>query len=179
MSGNLLLDTHYCVTIRKFHLIATAMREACLLFWTLVSIIAQFSLETKANSSGEDLKQQHQDAVIERQNEKTNCAKVQQDFQAYDLYGVSAGRALYGLDLWGKVWIIERRQGPKCALKKIARLGIQASGEDIYGDPIYRTFYYESKMLCEYSRFVIGSDVRKRCYAPLGIVNKFAPYFSH
>lgn len=155
------------------------MREACLLFWMLVTIIAQSSLEIKANSSGEDLRQQHQDAGIERQNEKTNCAKLQQDFQAYDLYGASAGRALYGLDLWGKVWIIERRQGPKCVLRNIARLGSQASGEDIYGDPIHRTFYYESKMLCEYSRLAIGFDVRKRCYASLGIVNKFAPYFSH
>jgi len=155
------------------------MRAACLLLCALISSFAQASLAMDVVSGDQDLRRSHQDAAMERQEEKTNCVKLQKDFQAYDLYGNDAGKPRYGVDVLGKVWVIERRQGPRCALKMLSRLERQFADDDIYGDRIYRTFYYESNMLCEYTRPVIEVEVKKRCHQPLGIVNKFAPYFLH
>lgn len=155
------------------------MRAGCLLLCALISSFAQASLAMDVVSGDQDLRRRHQDAAMERQEEKANCVKLQQDFQAYDLYGSAAGSARFGVDVLGKVWVIERRPGPRCALKQLTRLERQFADDDLYGDRILRTFYYESNMLCEYTRPVREAEVKKRCYQPLGVVNKFSPYFLH
>jgi hypothetical protein len=109
-----------------------------------------------------------------------SCAKVFSIFsnQELDRFTSNSSRVL-GVDLHGKIWEVKKNSGGVCYLENIARLGITATQKNSTGEIEQIVFYYEPDSVCSY---VQGTSefqfVRRLCYQPIGIVNKFAPYKS-
>jgi hypothetical protein len=108
------------------------------------------------------------------------CDKVFSVFknQELDRFTSNSSRVL-GLDLHGKIWEVKKKSSGTCAIENIARLGIAAPQKNSTGEIEQVVFYYEPDSVCAYSQSTSElRPVRRLCYQPIGIVNKFAPYKS-
>ena len=108
------------------------------------------------------------------------CEKVISFFNAQQLDKfTSNGSRVIGIDLHGKVWEVKKNSSGMCALENIARLEVPARQKTIFGEVEEIVFYYEPRSVCSYSQDVgLYQRVRRLCYQPIGVVNKFAPYDS-
>ena len=108
------------------------------------------------------------------------CEKVVSDFNTlqFDRFSSNSSR-LIGVDLHGKIWEVKKKPGGICGIENIARIGIEAHKKNATGEIEKVVFYYEPDSVCAYSQST-GElrRVRRLCYQPIGIVNKYAPYNS-
>jgi hypothetical protein len=123
-----------------------------------------------------DLKDEHQQASKEAVQRLANCARLENQFRQYDLYRSASSSKTYGVDLRGHVWTLKRDPGKGCTLETQHRLNRPEYEIDYLGTRIWKTFYYEDKQLCLYTRESDQKTVR-RCYQPMGVISKLAPYF--
>ena len=108
------------------------------------------------------------------------CEKVVSDFNAqqFDKFSSTSSR-LIGVDLHGKIWEVKKKPGGVCGIENIARIGIEAQQKNATGEIQKVVFYYEPVSICAYTQDASEfRRVRRLCYQPIGIVNKFAPYKS-
>lgn len=141
----------------------------------MISLLGSARLQAQVQNP--DQRQQFEEAVRFREQRRAQCEQLEQEFKQFDLFGASAGKPRYGLDLWGRVWILERRPGRLCRFRSLSRLEQQDYELDASGGRTFRTFFYEDNQLCVYLQGPAELRVRRLCYAPLAVVNKFAPYF--
>jgi hypothetical protein len=125
--------------------------------------------------------QQQTQALVQQRNESAQrkaaeCLAAEQRFREFDLYKSSDGSQILGLDLRGNVWKITSRNG-FCALRTSHQLNKPDYSFDWAGQRTWTTYHYEDKDLCRYQRDPATEKVRRACYQPIGIVNRFAPYF--
>ena len=108
------------------------------------------------------------------------CEKVVSNFNAqqFDKFSSNSSR-LIGVDLHGKIWEVKKKPGGLCGIENIARIGVDAHQENAIGEIEKVVFYYEPDSVCAYSQSTSESRrVRRLCFQPIGIVNKYAPYKS-
>ena len=108
------------------------------------------------------------------------CDRVVSDFnnQQFDRFA-SNGSRLIGVDLHGRIWEVKKNPGGVCGIENIARIGVDAHQENAIGEIEKVVFYYEPDSICAYIQSTNElRRVRRLCYQPIGIVNKYAPYKS-
>jgi hypothetical protein len=114
-----------------------------------------------------------------RDERMAQCQKATSEFMGYDRFKSPTGWKVYGVDLWGRVWLMVQGADGGCALAKYARLDRPDYSIESDGTRQWRTFHYENNQLCLYSRSGQSGSVRKVCHAFIGDIPKFAPYFLH
>ena len=114
-----------------------------------------------------------------RAERMAQCQNAIAEFMGYDRYKSPLGWRVYGVDLRGRVWLMAQGADGSCALTKYARLERPDYSIEPDGIRQWRTFYYENKQLCLYTRAGQSGSVRKVCHTLIGDVPKFAPYFLH
>jgi hypothetical protein len=129
-----------------------------------------------------DLKDEYQQQTVNQEARKKDiqrleqCTSIEKQFSEYDLYRSATSSKTYGVDLRGRIWTIKRDPVKGCGLQTQSRLNTPEYTLDLRGRRTWGTFYYEDNKLCLYSRDP-KRKVSKRCYEPVGVVNKLAPYF--
>jgi hypothetical protein len=129
-----------------------------------------------------DLKDEYQQQAGNQEARKKaiqrleQCTSIEKQFSEYDLYRSATSSKTYGVDLRGRIWTIKRDPVKGCGLQTQNRLNMPEYTVDFQGRRTWGTFYYEDSKLCLYSREP-KRKVAKRCYEPVGVVNKLAPYF--
>ena len=118
--------------------------------------------------------EQQRDKSVQRQS--AECLAAEQRFNELDLYRSSDGSRILGLDLRGHVWKMTSRNGV-CELQSSHQLNKPDYSLDWAGQRTWVTYHYEDKNLCRYQRNPRTQQVRRTCYQPIGIVNRYAPYF--
>ena len=105
------------------------------------------------------------------------CGEAIQSYKEFDLYKSKMHGKEYGIDLSGWIWELVSEPLGGCSLRKIDRLGKADYTLASDGERAWRVFYYEDNRLCRYSRSSEMVKIQKTCFEPMGIVNRFAPYF--
>jgi hypothetical protein len=130
-----------------------------------------------------DLKDEYQQQAGKQEARKKKasqrleqCASIEKQFSEYDLYRSATSSKTYGVDLRGRIWTIKRDPVKGCGLQTQNRLNRPEYTLDLQGRRIWNAFYYEDSKLCLYAR-ELNRKVVKRCYEPVGVVSKLAPYF--
>jgi len=108
------------------------------------------------------------------------CDAINSKFSRMDLDKYSYGSRTIGIDISGRIWEIKKNSRGICTIEKTARLGgsttVRLNG---YGDDDRGVYQYETSTVCVYFQSARESfRIKKICYEPLGLVNKFAPYTS-
>lgn len=106
----------------------------------------------------------------------TQCLAAERIFQTFDLFRASNGARVFGLDLRGNVWSLVAREG-SCQLHTSHQLNKPEYSLDWAGARTWVTFYYEEEKLCRYTKTPHSNRIQRSCFEPIGIVNKYAPYF--
>jgi len=125
---------------------------------------------------------QKQTSAVEQQRSASaqrraaQCLAAEQRFREFDLYRSSDGSRILGLDLKGHVWVLSSRNGT-CELQSMHQLNKPDYSLNWAGQRTWTTYHYEDNDLCRYQREPGAQKVRRTCFQPLGIVNRFAPYF--
>lgn len=104
------------------------------------------------------------------------CLAAEQRFREFDLYRSSNGSRILGLDLKGHVWMMTSKNGI-CQLQSSHQLNRPDYSLNWAGERTWTTYHYEDNSLCRYQREPRTQKVRRTCYQPMGIVNRYAPYF--
>ena len=128
------------------------------------------------NTQEINLKEDHQQAKQATVQRLTECAQLERQFNEFDLYRSASSSKTYGVDVRGRVWTLKRDAAQGCSLRTDHRLNRADYELDYLGKRIWSTFYYEDKQLCLYTRSSNEKPAR-RCYQPVGIISKLAPYF--
>lgn len=123
-----------------------------------------------------DLKRDHQEKSKQVTEQLAECSRLEREFNQYDLYRSANSSKIYGVDIIGRVWTIKRQAGKGCSLQAQYRLNRPDYEIDYLGKRTWSTFYYEGGQLCLYTRQP-NSKTNKRCFQPVGLVSKLAPYF--
>lgn len=123
-----------------------------------------------------DLQGDHQEASKQAVQRMAECARIERQFNQYDLYRSASSSKTYGVDVRGRVWTINRNPTKGCSLQTKHRLNRPEYEIDYSGRRLWSTFYYENKQLCLYSR-EHDQKIFRKCYQPVGIINRLAPYF--
>ncbi|WP_143592933.1 hypothetical protein [Synechococcus sp. 8F6] len=123
-----------------------------------------------------DLKRDHQETSKQLMERSAECSRLEREFNQYDLYRSANSSKMYGVDIIGRVWTMMRQAGRGCSLQTQYRLNRPDYEIDYLGKRIWSTFHYEDKQLCLYTRQP-RSKTSKRCFQPVGLVSKLAPYF--
>jgi hypothetical protein len=108
------------------------------------------------------------------------CEKVAYEFnsQQFDRFTADGSRFI-GVDLRGRIWEVKKKRDGVCVIENIARIGIAVHQKSATGETEKVAFYYEPDSICAYIQSINESRrVRRLCYQPIGIVNKYAPYKS-
>ena len=154
-------------------------------------IFASFSLwpsfvkaEIDTSSGQPTLKDQY---AIEKSTPVRNAQACQDlinrfNNQSLDRFTANGSRVL-GLDLHGKIFEVKRSRNGVCTIANIAKLEVPYQDKNEADQVEEVIFYYEPVILCAYRYAVdVGAGaqnkVRRLCYQPLGVVNKYAPYKS-
>jgi len=148
-----------------------------------ISILAMISLVSSQphaysapNTQEINLKEDHQQARQAAVQRLTECAQLERQFNEFDLYRSASSSKTYGVDVRGRVWTLKRDATKGCSLRTDHRLNRADYELDYLGKRTWSTFYYEDKQLCLYTRSSNEKPAR-RCYQPVGIISKLAPYF--
>lgn len=120
--------------------------------------------------------EQEQQRAENAQRKSVECLAAEQRFREFDLYRSSDGSRILGLDLRGHVWTLTNRNG-SCELQSSHQLNRPDYNLDWAGQRTWITYHYEDRDLCRYQRDPRTQQVRRTCYQPIGIVNRYAPYF--
>ena len=108
------------------------------------------------------------------------CEKVTYEFnnQQLDRF-TSNGSRFIGVDLHGKIWEVKQKRAGICVIENIARIGIAAHQKNAIGETEKAAFYFEPPSICAYIQNANElRRIRRLCYQPIGVVNKYAPYKS-
>lgn len=119
---------------------------------------------------------QEQQRAENIQRKVSDCLAAEQRFNQFDLYRSSDGSRILGLDLRGHVWTMTSRNGI-CELQSSHQLNKPDYSLDWAGQRTWVTYHYEDKDLCRYQRDPRTQQVRRTCFQPIGIINRYAPYF--
>ena len=108
------------------------------------------------------------------------CDAINSKFSRMDLDKYSYGSRTIGIDIRGRIWEIKKNSRGICTIENTARLGVSTTVRlNGYGDDDNGVYQYEASTVCVYFQSVRESyRIKKICYEPLGLVNKFAPYTS-
>ena len=108
------------------------------------------------------------------------CDAINSKFSRMDLDKYSYGSRTIGIDIRGRIWEIKKNSRGICTIENTARLGVLTTVRlNGYGDDDNGVYQYEASTVCVYFRSARESyRIKKICYEPLGLVNKFAPYTS-
>jgi len=128
------------------------------------------------NTQEINLKEDHQQAKQLAVQRLAECAQLERKFSEFDLFRWASSSKTYGVDVRGRVWTLKRDVAKGCSLRTDHRLNRPDYELDYLGKRIWSTFYYEDKQLCLYTRSSNEKPAR-RCYQPVGIISKLAPYF--
>ena len=126
----------------------------------------------------EDLRSSYQGGLSRIQRGRERCLTSKRKFEGLDLFAGSSGR-VFGLDVFGRVWFLKNTGQGSCELTSSFRLEKPDYELSEYGDRVWKLYHYEGVQVCIYSRLASEASVKRRCYEPLGIVNKYAPYMIH
>jgi hypothetical protein len=147
---------------------------------SILATIALMSNQLQAYSAPKaqeiNLKEDHQQVKQAAVQRLTECAQLERQFNEFDLYRSASSSKTYGVDVRGRVWTLKRDAAQGCSLRTHHRLNRSDYELDYLGKRIWSTFYYEDKQLCLYTRSSNEKPAR-RCYQPVGIISRFAPYF--
>ena len=155
--------------------------------WSLIiwrfSILATIALASNQpqaysapNAQEINPRKEHQQAKQSAAQRLAECAKLERQFNTFDLFRSASSSKTYGVDVRGRVWTLKRDATKGCGLRTDYRLNRAEYELDYLGKRIWSTFYYEDKQLCLYTRSSNEKPAR-RCYQPVGIISKLAPYF--
>jgi hypothetical protein len=108
------------------------------------------------------------------------CDEINSKFSRMDLDKYSYGSRTIGIDISGRIWEIKKNSRGICTIENTARLGVSTIVRlNGYGDDDNGVYQYEASTVCVYFQSARESyRIKKICYEPLGLVNKFAPYTS-
>jgi hypothetical protein len=104
------------------------------------------------------------------------CALAEKQFNEYDIFRSPTTSKVYGIDVRGRIWTLQRDSAKGCSLQSKYRLNKPDYEIDYLGRRTWITFHYEDKQLCLYTREPSQKPTR-RCYQPVGLISKLAPYF--
>jgi hypothetical protein len=147
-------------------------------FFFRILILGVFPLS--AYAEGSTLKEQFFIQEAAPLKKAQACDKVVFDFnnQKLDRF-VSNSSRLIGVDLRGRIWEVKKNPGGICGIENIARIGVDAYQKNATGETEKIVYYYEPDSICAYIQSTNElRRVRRLCYQPIGIVNKYAPYKS-
>ena len=122
--------------------------------------------------------QEAQSSKIQKQT-VLECANSTTQFNNYDQYKSAYGDIVIGVDLRGQIWKASRPNGQTCSIKKLAKIGKPDYTLNDDGSRTWRTYYYEQGQICRYLKYSESPRVSRLCFSPVGIVNRYAPYFTH
>jgi len=108
------------------------------------------------------------------------CDAIYSNFSRMELDKYSYGSRTIGIDIRGRIWEIKKNSRGICTIENTARLGVSTTVRlNSYGDDDKGVYQYEANTVCVYFQSARESlRIKKICYEPLGLVNKFAPYTS-
>jgi hypothetical protein len=144
---------------------------------TLFTSAAAQPSEPDLRAGFQQRKQAQEQQVAETaQRKAAECLAAEQRFSELDLYRSSDGSRILGLDLRGRIWMMTNRNGI-CKLQSSQQLNKPDYSVDWTGQRTWITYHYENNHLCRYQRNPGTQQVRQSCYQPIGVVNRYAPYF--
>ena len=108
------------------------------------------------------------------------CDATSSKFSRMDLDRYSYGSRTIGIDIRGRIWEIKKNSRGICSIVNATKLGASTSVRlNGYGDDDKGIYLYEARTVCVYFQSERESyRIKKICYEPLGLVNKYAPYTS-
>ena len=156
--------------------VAPTIIERISILATIALMANQPQAYSAPNAQEINLKEDHQQAKQAAVQRLTECARLERQFNEFDLYRSASSSKTYGVDVRGRVWTLKRDATKGCSLRTDHRLNRADYELDYLGKRTWSTFYYEDKQLCLYTRSSNEKPVR-RCYQPVGIISKLTPYF--
>lgn len=113
-----------------------------------------------------------------RRTSVAECIDLTKTFNTYDLFRVANSNRLLGLDLHGRIWSLQKTTNDGCVLTASFRLDKADYENDYLGRRIWLLYTYEDSKLCRYRKHPDRANVSRDCYNGVGVVNKYAPYWS-
>jgi hypothetical protein len=154
--------------------------QSNLLLYALIGFSMPCNGQSDLNQDSHTLKENYllQQALPAKRLQSCEQAFSKFNQQELDRFSAGGSRVL-GVDLRGMVWEVKKKSSGECDLVTFSRLGVPEITKNSIGEIENVVYYYEPSSICAYSQDIRQSrPIRKLCYQPLGIVNKYAPYMS-